>query len=289
MKKFKYVQTFILIGIIFLCTGCKQDDMENIDIVVTNYASEYITRELYDKHATIKSIYPDGVDIDNYKITSKQKKDYSKKDLFIYNGLIEKERNVAVDLLDLNSHLKIIDTAYILEEEYSPVELWLNPSSLLMMAKNVQLGLDEYVTSNYLKKEIKSAYEKLKVKLSELDANYRSAVQNTKDKTIIVNNTNLKYLEKFGLNVICIDDEASQKTIDEVKSLIKNGSIRYIYNFEEEELSYNSSTLLKEYQDLKEIKLHKIDNLTDKEREDKEDYISIMNKNLELLKQEMYQ
>lgn len=40
----------------------------------------------------------------------------------------------------------------------------------------------------------------------------------------------------------------------------------------------------------KEItELHKIDNITDKERDDKEDYISLMNKNLELIKQELYQ
>ncbi len=289
MKKFKYIGGLVLLLIIVLCTGCKQDDMENIDIIVTNYAGEYITKELYGKHSNIQSTYPDGVDIDHYKITSKQRKDYSKKGLFIYNGLIEKERDIAVELLDLNSNLKIIDTAYILEEEYSPVELWLNPSSLLMMAKNVQLGLNEYVTSNYLQKDINSAYEKLKVKLSELDANYRIAVRNTKDKTIIVNGASLKYLEKFGLNIICIDDDASLKTIDEVKELIQNESIRYIYNFEGEDLGNNATFFLNTYPGLKEIKLHKIDNLTDKEREDQEDYITLMNKNLDLLKQEMYQ
>ena len=67
---------------------------------------------------------------------------------------IEKERNLAVDLLDLNPDLKIIDTAYVLETDYSPEELWLNPSSLLMMAQNVRLGLEEYIDSNVLKAEI---------------------------------------------------------------------------------------------------------------------------------------
>ncbi len=288
MKKNKFIYIVILLTV-FLCTGCKQDDMEDIDIVVTNYASEYITSELYGNHANIEAIYPDGVNIDNYKITTKQKKDYSKKGLFIYNGLIKKERSLAIDLLDLNSNLKIIDTAYVLEEEYSPEELWLNPSSLLMMAKNVQLGLDEYVSSSYLKKEIDKQYEDLKVTLSELDAEYRIAVQNTKNKTIVVNENNLKYLEKFGLNVICIDDNSSAKTIDEVNELISAGTIRYIYNFKGDDLSSNANKILSNYPDTKEIKLHKIDNLTDEERDEKKDYLTLMKDNLELLKQEMYQ
>ena len=48
-------------------------------------------------------------------------------------------------------------------------------------------------------------------------------------------------------------------------------------------------SLITEYPNLKITELHKIDNITDKERDDKEDYISLMNKNLELIKQELYQ
>lgn len=289
MKKFKKFGVLFVLLLVILCTGCKQDDMEDIDIIVTNYANEYITSMLYGSHSNIESIYPDGVSIDEYKITAKQKKDYSKKGLFIYNGLIQKERDLAVNLLDLNSNLKIIDTAYVLEEEYSPEELWLNPSSLLMMAKNIQIGLDEYVTSTYLQREIDEAYEKLKVSLSELDADYRLTVQDTKNKTIVVNKESLKYLEKFGLTVICLDDDVSDKTVSMVEGFIEDGSIRYIYNFEGDPLSAKASELLEKYSDVSEVGLHKIDNLTDKEREEKKDYIDLMKENLDLLKQEMYQ
>lgn len=288
MKRVKKL-LILIIMFMFLCTGCKQDDMEDIDIVVTNYANEYITSKLYGNHANIESIYPDGVLISKYKVTNKQKKDYSNKGLFIYNGIVKSERDLAVNLLDLNGSLKIIDSSYVLDEEYSPEELWLNPSSLLMMAKNVQLGLEEYVTSTYLRKEIDDAYNKLKVTLSELDADYRIAVQDTKNRTIIVNGSNLKYLEKFGLTVICLDDEASDKTISDVEDLITSGSISYIYNFNGDTLSNNSRRILEKYTDIKEVKLHKLDNLTDKEREEKKDYVSIMKENLDLLKQELYQ
>lgn len=288
MKKTKKI-TFLLILILILFTGCSNDDMENIDIIVTNYPNEYITKMLYDDHAMISSIYPDGVAIDDYKISKKQKNDFANKDLFIYNGLIEKERNLALDLLEINPNLKIIDTAYVLETDYSPEELWLNPSSLLMMAQNIRLGLEEYITNNYLKKEIDKSYDELKLSLSELDANYRVDVENTSNKTVIVNTPALKYLEKFGIEVICIDDDATEKTISDAEKLIKAKTISYIFTFKGEEPTEKAKSLLSAYPEIKTLQLHKLDNISDEERNEKKNYLTIMNENLELLKQELYQ
>lgn len=285
-KKIKYLLLLILP---FLVTGCSQDNMDNINIIVTNYPNEYIVKELYGKHATISSIYPDGVDLDNYKINDKQKESYAKQDLFIYNGLIEKERNLALDLLAINKNLKIIDTAYVLETDYSPEELWLNPSSLLMMAQNIKIGLQEYVSNSYIIDEIENDYEQLKVNLSELDANYRLTIENTNNKTIVVDNSALKFLEKFNLEVICIDADAKEKTISDVQNLINDKKISYIYTFTTQKENENTKNLLDKNPDIKTLKLHKLNILTDKERADKKDYISIMNENLDLLKQELYQ
>ena len=273
----------------FLVTGCSQDNMDNIEIIVTNYPNEYIVKELYDEHANITSIYPDGVDINNYKISKKQKNDFSKKDLFVYNGLIEKERDLAVDLLSINPDLKIIDSAYVLETDYSPEELWLNPSSLLMMAQNVRIGLEEYITSTYLKKEVDEAYDDLKIRLSELDADYRLTVESTNNKTIVVANSALKFLEKFDLEVICVDSDATDKTISVVENLINNQEISYIYSFKEEKLSDKAQKLVDTYNTISVEKLNKLDNLSDSDRSNKEDYISIMTDNLDLLKKELYQ
>lgn len=290
MKMKKILLLFVLfITAIFTTTGCKQDDMDDIKIVVTNYPNEYITKKLYGNHATIDTVYPDGVDTNKYNISKKQKEDFSEYDLFIYNGLIEKESNLAFDLLDLNPDLKIIDTAYVLETDYSPEELWLNPSSLLMMAQNVRLGLEEYATSTYIKKDVEDAYEKLKVNLSELDADYRLAVENTNHKTIVVASSTLKYLEKFGFNVICIDNDATDKTISNAQKLIKDGEITYLFTFKGDSLNDTAKNLLDHYPDLKKQELHKLNNLSDDDRTNKKDYINIMNNNLDLIKQELYQ
>ena len=285
-KKFLFLLLLLLIPFI---SGCANDSMDNIDVIVTNYPNEYVVKNLYGKHATITSIYPDGVDISNYKISKKQKKEYSQKDLFVYNGLLEKERNLAVELLAINPDLRIIDTAYVLETDYSPEELWLNPSSLLMMSQNVRLSLNEYAHYDYLKKDINSAYDKLKIELSELDAEYRLAFESTNNKNIVVSNSALKYLEKFGLNVICIDGDANQKTLSEAENLIDNGDISYIFLFKGEEASVNAKKLMEDYPEVKTLELHKLDNITDEERSEKEEYISLMKSNLESIKKELYQ
>lgn len=291
MKNIKYLflTIVLLILIALITTGCTDDSMDNIEIIVTNYPNEYITKKLYENHATITPIYPDGVDINNYKISNKQKHDYAKKDLFVYNGLIEKERNLAIDLLDINPNLKIIDTAYVLETDYSPEEMWLNPSSLLMMSQNIRLGLEEYITSTYLQKDVDDAYDKLKIELSELDADYRVAVESTEHKTIIVADSALKYLEKFGLDVICIDSDANQKTLSQAEKAIKNKNVSYIMLFKGEEVNENAKKLLDTYTDIQKLELHKLDNISDTERSNKENYNTIMRSNLELIKKELYQ
>ena len=105
MKK----KLFLLLLIPVLLSGCiKRDSMEDILIYTTNYASEYITNFLYGSHSTVKSIYPDGVIIDEYSLTDTQIDEYSSTDLFIFNG-ISKENAYVLPMLNRNKKLKIID------------------------------------------------------------------------------------------------------------------------------------------------------------------------------------
>ena len=281
----------LVLGVFVLsfATGCKKDNMEDIDIAVTNYPNEFLVDRLYGEHAKINTVYPDGVDIANYKITSKQKQNYSDMELFVYTGLLEKERDLAGDLLNLNKDLKIIDTSYVLETEYSTEELWLNHSSLLMMAQNVRLGLKEYITSNYLSKKVDKAYNKLKIELSELDADYHLTVENTDNKVIVTSDSALKFLEKFNLKVICLDNDSTEKDVEEVKKLVDDGTINYIFTFKNEKLSPNAEEVIKYNNNIKKLELNRIDNISDNDRDEGKDYITLMNENLDLLKQELYQ
>ena len=115
------------------------------------------------------------------------------------------------------------------------------------------------------------------------------AVENTDDKTIVVANSTLNYLEKFGLTVICIDNDADAKTINQAEELIQSGEISYLYAFAGDELNDTAQELLDNYSDLKRQDLHKLDNLSDDDRANKLTYINIMNNNLDSIRQELYQ
>lgn len=291
MKKNRRLILQILICFTLLLTvcGCRRDNMEDISIITTNYPNEYIISSLYGKHAKVSSIYPDGVNTSTYKLTTKRKKDLANQDLLIYTGLIERERNLAVELLDYNSNLKIIDSSYVLENNNNTDELWNDPSFMLMMCQNVRISLKEYIENNYLRKEIDKNYENLKITVSELDANIRLAVENAPYKTIITTNSAYKYLEKYGVKVYLIDDDTSDKELKEVDNLIKQGKITKIFTYEENKTTANVQNIINKYPNVVSLVSFKHMNLlTEEARKSNSDYVTLMNQNLDTLKEELY-
>ena len=280
---------FLGIAILLTTTGCKSDDMEDIEIVTTNYPNEYIIERLYGEHAKVSNIYPDGVDTSDYKFTNKQKRDFASKDLFIYTGLVDRERKLAVDLLDYNENLKIIDSSYVLDNDYNMEEVWLDPSFMLMMSQNVRLGLKEYIENNYLKEEIDKNYEELKVDISELDADIRLAVESAPYKTIVATDNNYKFLEKYGVKVYILNDDTSEKDLVEINDLVENSDITKIFSYEDIKNTNNVQNLINTYpNNLEIINSNRIIVLDDEQRETETDYLTLMNQNLDNIREELY-
>lgn len=276
--------------VLVLSSGCfKRDNLEGIEIVTTAYPYEYVTNLLYGEHSLVNSIYPDGTDISTYILNDKQIKDYSNKELFIYNGLSD-DKDIALELLDYNHDMMIIDATSGMETTYGEEELWLNPSNLLMITQNIKTGLNEYITNSYLKKEIDKAYEEIKITLSELDAEIKLTAENATRKTIVVNNDSLKFLEKYGFTVISLDDTTTpvtEKTISDVKAMIQNQTVRHIILLDKTENSDSLNQLIADT-GIATLTFKRLDNISDTERDNKEDYISLMNDNIDLLKSELY-
>lgn len=268
-------------------TGCiKRDSMEDITIYTTNYPTEYITKRLYGDHATIHSIYPDGIDIDTYKLTNKQIKDYSDSDLYIFNGL-SNEKKYVNSMRENNQNLKIIDTTLAMEYINAPEELWLDPSNFLMMAQNVKTGFSEYTDSYYLNNDINEKYEELKIEASNLDAKIKQIVTNSDTKVIVADSNLFKYLEKYDLTVYSLEDDSDPKTLATVRSLIASGDVNYIFAEANKELNKTTEDIVSET-GIEIQYWHTLANITEAERNANENYFTIMNDNLELLKNELY-
>ena len=284
MKKILF---FGLIACLFL-TGCiKRDSMEDITIYTSVYPIEYITSRLYGDNSIVKSIYPDGVIPKIYSLNDKQLKDYSKSDLFIFNGL-SNEKDYLMTMLGYNKDLKIIDSTLSMEYSSNVEELWLDPDNALMLSRNIKSGLFEYISNHYLRNDINENYEALKIELSNLSAKLNLVSSSSSDPTIVVSNNMFNFLEKYGFNVISLDAGSStDKNIAEARRRIERGNTKHLFIVKDEDLSSSVKSLIDDT-GVETLEFHSLSSISDNERSNKKDYVSIMLENIDLLRQELY-
>ena len=284
MKKIKFI---LLLTIIFSLTGCFNDDsMESIEISTSVYPIEFVVNELYGEHAKIYSIYPNDEEIVDFEVTDTLLDQYSNSDLFIFNGLSD-ESNYVKTMLKNNKDLKIIDVSSNMQVNYSMEEIWLDPNNLLTIANNIKKGFEEYISSSYLVKNIDELYEELKINLTALDGKYYKTVKNSSNKTIIVNDNAFMYLKKYGLEVISLDPETvTQKEIVRALELLRNGTCNYVF-INHGQTKDNIVDDIKSGAEFTTAELFTMTNLSNVDTL-KNDYIALMNQNLEALKLELY-
>lgn len=289
MKKniIKFLATSLLIVLLSGCTD--KTNTATMTAYTSIYPVEYILENLYGEKLAIYSIYPDGINYNDYNLTDKQLNDYSKGDLFIYNSTITKERDYAVNLINKNKKIKIIDASLGMSYTNGIEELWLNPSDYLMMASNIKNGLEEYIEETVELDDINDNYNELKLNLSQIDAELKLIANSSSNNTLIVSSDSFKYLEKYGFNVISIEENENltDKVIANVKNLVSNKNVHYIFIKDNEP----ETELIKELKginsSLQVTSLNSLNTLSANDRKDKKDYLSIMYDNINSIKLEV--
>lgn len=286
----------ILIMTLTLLSGCKlnidTDSMKDIKVYTTIYPIRYLIDSLYGTNSTIYSIYPSGVEPKDFQISDKKLEEYSQADLFVFNSL-DKERDYAVKMINKNKKLKIIDVSMGMTYDNDVAELWLNPYNYLMMAQNTKNGLLEYISNPYLITNdegtgVEDKYEALKYDLSRLDADIKETISLSSYDTIVVDNDVFNFLSKYNLNVISLeeDDKLTDIKINEVKKLINEGKIKYIYSSKTE--TNNTCKKLIEDYGVELATFNTMETVDGGITNSNENYVTVMNNNLELLNKELY-
>lgn len=286
----------ILIMTLTLLSGCKlnidTDSMKDIKVYTTIYPIRYLIDSLYGTNSTIYSIYPSGVEPKDFQISDKKLEEYSQADLFVFNSL-DKERDYAVKMINKNKKLKIIDVSMGMTYDNDIAELWLNSYNYLMMAQNTKNGLLEYISNPYLITNdegtgVEDKYEALKYDLSRLDADIKETISLSSYDTIVVDNDVFNFLSKYNLNVISLeeDDKLTDIKINEVKKLINEGKIKYIYSSKTE--TNNTCKKLIEDYGVELVTFNTMETVDGGITNSNENYVTVMNNNLELLNKELY-
>lgn len=287
---------FILLLSIIMLSGCdfniNTDNMEGINVYTTTYPIRYLIESLYGDNSKVNSIYPSGVNPEEFKLSDKKTEEYANSDLFVFNSL-GKDRDYAVSMINKNKNLKVIDVSLGMTITDDISELWLNPYNYLMMAQNTKNGLLEYVSNPYLISNsdgtgIEDKYEELKYNISRLDADMKEDINLAGYKTIVVDSDKFKFLEKYDLKVISLEenDNLTDTMINETKKLINEGKIKYIFS-SNEKTNDTCNNLIKNY-GVSLITLNTMESVDGGITNSNEDYITVMNNNLDLLNKELY-
>lgn len=289
-KKINYIKLCLIIVFTIFMTSCVQvkiNEFENSNILTTSYPLMFITDTLYGDHAKVKSIYPNETNPNNLTFNSKQLDNFATNNLYIYLGQDKEQSKIALELKNKNPNILLIDAGVGINTS-TRQELLLNPSNILMIAKNIQNGLEEYINNTYISKNIEKNLNDLNVKISEIDAELRLTYTNAKYKTLVVTSNSLNFLEKYGFKIVSLDKlTRTNDDINYVKTLVKNELVSYVYSLENIEDDEVITNLIRTT-GVKKLTLRTLDTITDEEEKVKKNYYQIMNENIELIKKETY-
>lgn len=132
-------------------------------------------------------------------------------------------------------------------------------------------------------------YEKLKKDLESLDAEFKQLVADASTKTFFISHSSFGYIAgQYGLIQVPIaglnsQSEPSQKEIIEIVDLAEELNVKYILF--EQNVSSNLTSVIQNEVGAKSLTLHNLSVLTQEDVTNKENYFTLMKKNIDTFKE----
>ena len=282
-------------------------DSGKLKIISTVFPPYDLARQIAGDNAEISILLPPGSEIHNYEPSAKDMIAIRNCDIFLYIG--GENEQWAEKLINSNdtenvTAVKLIDYVPTLSEDEDEHDhdhdhehehehetdehIWTSPKNAQLMLSavyNAICKVDPSDKQTYTKN--KDAYAK---QLSDLDNAYRSAVDNAKNKTIVLADKFLfRYLaHEYGLEfsaafAACSDEsEPGVSTMIKLTKTIKENNIPAVYYLEFSSTKI-ADTLCDETGATK-LMLHSCHNVSKQDIENNVSYVDLMKQNLENLK-----
>lgn len=176
------------------------------------------------------------------------------------------------------------------EEEHHHGDLdphvWLDPILAIDLANNIKISLSELMPEH--KAEFESNFTQLKGELEKLDQEFKTTIGSSKTKYLLVAHAAYGYWEKrYGIEEIAIaglspTQEPTQKQLQEIILESTEHNIHYVIF--EQNVSPKVAKIIQDELGAKSLTLHNLEAVTEENMKQKDDYFSIMRKNLETIK-----
>ncbi|UUV98135.1 zinc ABC transporter substrate-binding protein AdcA [Vagococcus luciliae] len=293
-------------GIMGACSSEKKVEKhsDKLKVMTTFYPMYEFTKEVVGDEGEVDMLVSAGVEAHDFEPSAKDLKKIQDSDVFVYNNenMETWVPSIQSVLKDGGVHeIKATENMVLLpgneEEEHDHSEeghshsheldphVWLAPN---LAMKEVEEIRDQLIKNYPDKKEVFTTNaSKYLEKLAKLDTNYKNTLNDAKQKSFVTQHAAFGYLAlEYGLKQVPIsglspDEEPSPARLVELNKFVKDNDIKHIY-FESNATDAIAKTLAKET-GVELLVLNPLEGLSKKEIENGENYVTVMEKNLESL------
>lgn len=290
---------------------------EQLSIYTTVYPLEYFTERIGGDLVTVQSVYPPGADEHTFEPSQQDMIKFAEADKLFAIGLglesfipsaketLANQNVEIVELADFISDDSLLEGEEHTEEGHSEdghseesdshashdhgaldPHLWISPTLSAELSKSILNELIEASPEN--EEEFTANFEALEADLADLDESFKTMVSEADRDTFFVSHAAFGYWVKdYGLQQIAVaglstQDEPSQKELAAIVDQAKEQNISYILT--EQNVSSKLTDIIRTEVGAETLPLHNLGVLTDEDIDNGDDYLTLMERNIETLK-----
>lgn len=309
MKKGKIILYTITLITTLLMFGCSKGNSESfpqnngkINVATSFYIMNDFASKIGGEKINLINLVPSGMEPHDFEPKTRDITRLKAANVFIYNGagmegwvdkVIQSAENKDLIVVEASKGIKLLngndvnkDQKDATHENQNDPHVWLNPQNAITELSAIK---DAFVKADPKNKSYyEQNFETYKTKFNELDNEYKTEVASFKQKDIVVAHAAFGYLcNAYGLKQVAIEglnaeSEPTAARMAEISKFAKDNNVKVIF-FEELVSPKVAETIAKEA-GAKTDMLNPVEGLTEDDKVNGKEYISIMKDNLEALK-----
>ena len=309
MKKIFLTTLLLFIVLMSACNSNNESQQtKSHSVAVSMYPLEFLISKIANEHVDVDTVIPPGTDPHVYEPSSKKMIELSSNDAFFYIGaqleafgetLANAVAEQGLSVYQLADHEELFETnndshpnnthehdeeSHGHQHDYNP-HFWLDPVRMSHAAEIIASDLTEIYPE--FEESFRQNLSALQTELAQLDQEY--ATLTIHDYTLFVTHEAFDYwTERYGVEQLSVrgvssSQEPSQKELKQIFDEVNHLDIDHIIL---ETISQDRlAKTIAEEMDLRILKIHTLESLTERDIQQNKDYFDLMRENLNVIKE----